>query len=359
MQPIRFTAFLCWLAIMLLVATLQGIARAEVRDDDKAQAIVHMLDYVGVDYPESVQNGQVIKQEEYAEQRDFAAQALTLLGQLSPVSEQEVLVQQARELLAHIEAKASGTVISTLANQLLVRVIEAWRLSVAPRQAPDLRRGETLFVQHCAACHGTHGKGDGPLAKGMDPAPRNFHDDSRMRQRSLYGLYNTITLGVGGTPMRAFGELSESDRWALAFFAAGLRADPALATKGEGLWLQGQGKADFHTLRTFVTTTPDQQAPAGSVLDAVRAYLTQQPHALEAGAHEPLTFSRTKIEETALAYANGNQESARRLAIAAYLEGVELIESALNNVDAPLRVEIEREMMALRTAITERATVEA
>lgn len=168
MQPFRFTAFLYCLAIMLLVATPQGIARAEVSDGDKAQAIVHVLDYVGVDYPESVQNGQVIKQEEYAEQRDFAAQALTLLGQLSPVSEQEVLVQQARELLAHIEAKASGTVISTLANQLLVRVIEAWKLSVAPRQAPDPQRGETLFVQHCAACHGTQegrwaiGQGNGP-----------------------------------------------------------------------------------------------------------------------------------------------------------------------------------------------------
>jgi len=216
-----------------------------------------------------------------------------------------------------------------------------------------------LFVQHCAACHGTQGKGDGPLAKGMDPAPRNFHDDSRMRQRSLYGLYNTITLGVGGTPMRAFGELSEADRWALAFFVAGLRADPGMVTKGEGLWLQGQGKADFHTLRTLVTTTPDQQAPAGLSLDAVRAYLTQQPHALEGGAHEPLTFSRLKIEEAAFAYSNGNQEGARRLAIAAYLEGVELIESALNNVDASLRVEIEREMMALRTAIAEGSSVEA
>lgn len=359
MQPFRFTAFLYCLAIMLLVATPQGIARAEVSDGDKAQAIVHVLDYVGVDYPESVQNGQVIKQEEYAEQRDFAAQALTLLGQLSPVSEQEVLVQQARELLAHIEAKASGTVISTLANQLLVRVIEAWKLSVAPRQAPDLRRGETLFVQHCAACHGTQGKGDGPLAKGMDPAPRNFHDESRMRQRSLYGLYNTITLGVRGTPMRAFGELSEADRWALAFFAATLRADPVLVTKGEGFWLQGQGKADFQTLRTFVMTTPGQQASAGSSLDAVRAYLTQQPHALETGEHEPLTFSRLKLEETVFAYANGNQEGARRLAIAAYLEGVELVESALNNIDAPLRVEIEREMMALRTAIAEGSSIES
>lgn len=362
MQPMR--SFLVsvlhwWLPVLLLAVSLQGIALAEVKDDDKAQAIVHMLDYVGVDYPESVQNGQVIKPEEYAEQRDFAAQALTLLGQLPAVSEQDVLVQQARELLTQIEAKASGEVISTLANQLLVHIIKSWKLSVAPRQVPDLQRGEILFAQHCVGCHGTQGKGDGPLAKEMDPAPRNFHDDARMPQRSLYGLYNTITLGVRGTPMRAFGELSEADRWALAFFAAGLRADSSMVHKGEELWRQGLGKAEFSTLRAFVTTAPSQQAPAGSSLDAVRAYLTRQPHVLQTAAQEPLVFSRLKTEEAALAYSRGSKDEARRLAIAAYLEGVELIESALNNVDAALRVEIEREMMSLRTAIVEGSNADA
>jgi high-affinity iron transporter len=359
----RFSFFYCafrlWLTIALLIGSLQGVVLADVTDDDKAQAIVHMLDYVGVDYRESVQNGQVIKQEEYAEQRDFAAQALTLLGQLPAVPEQDVLVQQAHKLLTRIEAKASGNEISALADQLLVQVIQAWKLRVAPRQAPDIPHGEELFAQHCAACHGTQGKGDGPLAKGMNPAPRNFHDEPRMRQRSLYGLYNTITLGVRGTPMRAFSELSEADRWALAFVTAGLRTDPSMVTKGEGFWQQGQGQSDFQTLRTFVTTAPDQQAPAGSSLDAVRAYLTQQPQALQTTTQTPLVFSRTKIEETVLAYANGNQEGARRLAIAAYLEGFELIESALSNVDAPLREEIEHEMMALRTAIADGLPAEA
>ncbi|MBL8038782.1 MAG: cytochrome c/FTR1 family iron permease [Nitrospira sp.] len=353
-----FDAFRWGLTIALLAMNPHSLALADATDD-KAQAIVHMLDYVSVDYPESVQNGQVIKQDEYAEQRDFAAQAITLLGQLPVVSERDLLVQQARELLTRIEGKASGSEISALAHQLLVHVIQTWKLSVAPRQAPDFRQGEKLFAQHCAGCHGQQGKGDGPLAKGMDPAPRNFHDELRMRQRSLYGLYNTITLGVRGTPMRAFNDLSEADRWALAFFIAGLRTDPIVVTTGEELWRQGQGQAEFSTLRTFVTTAPGQQAPAGSSLDAVRAYLTQRPHVLQTAAHEPLAFSRMKVEETALAYASGNQEEARRLAIAAYLEGVELVESALNNVDPSLRVEIEREMMALRTAISEGHTSEA
>ena len=360
-QPIRFPFFnesQWWLTIVLLVVSPPSIALADVADNDKAQAIVHILDYVSVDYPESVQNGQVVKQEEYTEQRDFAAQALTLLGQLPTVRERDLLVQQARELVARIEAKAPGSEISSLAQQLIFQVIQTWTLSVAPRQAPDLQHGQELFAQHCTACHGTQGKGDGPLARGMDPAPRNFHDEARMRQRSLYGLYNTITLGVQGTSMRPFAELSEADRWALAFVAAGLRTDPQIVTKGEALWRQGQGHEEFQTLRTLVTMSPAQQAPAGSPRDTVRAYLTKQPHALEASAQQPLVFSRLKVEETAVAYAAGNQEEARRLAIAAYLEGFELMESALNNVDASLRAEIEREMMALRTAIANNSSAE-
>ena len=68
-----FNAVRWSLAVVVLMAGDHGVALAEVTDDDKAQAIVHMLDYVGVDYPESIQNGQVIKPEEYAEQREFAA----------------------------------------------------------------------------------------------------------------------------------------------------------------------------------------------------------------------------------------------------------------------------------------------
>lgn len=361
LNPMRTfpTALPWWLMIVLLVVGLHSIAMAEPTDEEKAQTIVHMLDYLGVDYPQTVQNGQVINREEYAEQREFAAQVVTLLGELPAAPEQAMLLQQARALLDRIEAKASGSEIPTLADQLHIGVIQAWRLNVAPRQPPDLRQAGELFAQHCAACHGTQGRGDGPLAKGMQPAPRNFHDDTRMRQRSLYGLYNTITLGVHGTPMRAFRELSEADRWALAFFAAGLRTNPEVLAKGETLWRQGEGKAAFHSLHALVTKAPAQQASAGSALDHMRAYLTRQPHALQVAAHEPLAFSHTKLEETAQAYASGNREDARRLAITAYLDGFELIESALNRVDPSLRTETEREMMGLRTAIVEGWPTEA
>lgn len=62
-------------------------------------------------------------------------------------------------------------------------------------------------------------------------------------------------------------------------------------------------------------------------------------------------MTRTKLREAVDAYRSGDRAAARQHAITAYLEGFELVESSLDNVNAGLRTEVEREMMALRAAI--------
>ena len=58
---------------------------------------------------------------------------------------------------------------------------------------PDLLlRGRAAFVTHCVHCHGTAGAGDGPTAKYLFPAPRNY----------LPGVYKFTSTG-NGTPSRA------------------------------------------------------------------------------------------------------------------------------------------------------------
>jgi high-affinity iron transporter len=181
-----------------------------------------------------------------------------------------------------------------------------------------------------------------------------------MDQRSVYGLYNTITLGVGGTPMRAFSELSEDQRWGLAFLAAGLRADPDSIRRGEALWNEGRGKQELGTLRALVTQAPDALAKEGGAdLAAVRAYLTAHPQALEAARPAPLDLTRAKLREAVAAYQRGDTASARQLAITSYLEGFELVEASLDNVAPELRTETEREMMALRSGIDAREDASA
>lgn len=359
-RPPHLSSLFTWLRLVALAALLAaGAVHAAPADEAKAQTIVHMLDYVGVDYPGFVQDGKVLDEGEYQEQREFATQAIALMGQLPAVPGQPALVEQARGLLARIDAKAPGAEVAALAGNLRGGVIRAWGLTVAPRAAPDVAQGQRLFATQCAACHGAEGRGDGQLSHGMDPTPSNFHDTARMQQRSLYGLYNTITLGVGGTPMRAFTELSEADRWALAFYVGGLRDSDQARAEGQARWGKGEGHEALRDLRALVTATPQEIATQHAGLDTVRAYLTHEPQALQAAAPSPLAFARTALAEAVQAYGRGDHETARRLAIAAYLEGFELVESALDNVDAPLRTETEAQMMALRAAIGEGKPAEA
>ena len=342
---VRLLAALAFLCAASPWALAQGT-------DEKAQSVIHMLDYVSVDYPGAVKDGKVADDAEYQEQREFVTRALALIAQLPANPEQPALLAKARELLVRVDGKAAGNDVATQARAVMADLVRIYQLTTAPRQAPDLRKAQALFQAQCTACHGATGQGDGPAAKGMEPAPSNFHDDARMQQRSLYGLYNTITLGVAGTPMRAFTELSEADRWALAFLAASLRAPQDAVRQGEALWRDGKGKQALGTLRALVTQAPgDLQRQGGAQLDAVRTYLTAHPEALQAARSAPLDFTRAKLRESLAAYQRGDATGARQLAISAYLEGFELIEASLDNIDPALRTEIEREMMALRSAI--------
>ncbi len=40
--------------------------------------------------------------------------------------------------------------------------------------AADAAAGKTVFDANCSSCHGTSGKGDGPVGAALNPPPRNF-----------------------------------------------------------------------------------------------------------------------------------------------------------------------------------------
>jgi high-affinity iron transporter len=337
---------------LLLVCGIRFGAVAAPGNDDQARTVVHMLDYVSVDYPVFVKNGQVLDSAEYAEQQEFAQQVLTLLSALPKVSGGKDLIAEAQKLLERIAQKADGLEVSALAKALRADVIMVYGVAVAPKQVPDLANGTVLYNAHCASCHGATGAGDGPQAEGLEPAPRNFHDMEAMEVRSPFGLYNTITLGVEGTSMLGYGALTDAERWDLAFYAASVGSDPDLVKRGEALWKKGEGTDQFTDLRALVTATPLEARQQHSAdREAVLAFLVAHPEAVKVSAPSPLAVTRAKLQEALEAYRKGDPASARQLSISAYLEGFELIEAPLDNVDAPLRRETEREMMALRSTI--------
>jgi len=83
-----------------------------------------------------------------------------------------------------------------------------------PADEASLARGEAIYGQQCATCHGDGGMGDGPAGMGLNPAPAPIAHSSQMLSDSY--LFWRISEGGApfGTAMPAFKEtLSEQDAW--------------------------------------------------------------------------------------------------------------------------------------------------
>ena len=87
------------------------------------------------------------------------------------------------------------------------------------KNSADLaQHGAQVYKASCAMCHGDAGKGDGIAGAAMRPSPRNIVEGKWTKGGKPSQLYITLTEGVAGTSMAAFGHLSSVDRWALVHF---------------------------------------------------------------------------------------------------------------------------------------------
>ena len=67
----------------------------------------------------------------------------------------------------------------------------------------SIEHGRGLYKKNCAPCHGDQGKGDGPAAGILKPAPRDHTDRSYMGTLSDEDLAKVIQMGGGikGKPL--------------------------------------------------------------------------------------------------------------------------------------------------------------
>jgi high-affinity iron transporter len=164
-------------------------------------------------------------------------------------------------------------------------------------------------------------------------------------------LFNTITLGVDGTAMIAFSDLSAEERWRLAFYVSQFAASDSQRERGARAWERGDGRALFSSLPALVTMTPAEARQQGGNAESILAYLRATPVQVEASARTPIAFSIATLGRSLEAYRAGKAEEAYQLGVTAYLEGFELIEASLDNRDRELRTRTEAAMMGYRNAI--------
>jgi hypothetical protein len=131
-------------------------------------------------------------------------------------------------LLTHVDGDSAW---AHLEPDSLPRSSAAWCNPLDPRRSA-VAAGRQIYGQYCAACHGATGRGDGPGAGVMPPAPFDFTAPVFAGMREPPGpavLYAILTRGVAGTTMRGFPELGPWERLAVLEFITRLPGDSALA----------------------------------------------------------------------------------------------------------------------------------
>ena len=361
----RSCLMLLRLVLLPLFLLATGVATAAPQAEPqgaKPQTIWRMLDYLAVDYAGAVRNGAIINPDEYAEMTEFAATAVRDMQNLPPAKARPALVAQAKALADTIAAKADPATVARQARALANALLAAYPVPLAPATAPDLARGAALYAKNCTMCHGKSGRGDGPMARGLQPPPIDFTDLSRARKRSLFGLFQVISSGLDGTAMPGFAHLPSSDRWALAFYTGTLAYPQELAERGAALWRDAPALHDtFSDLDALTQATGESLAQdlGQERADALMAYLRRNPQVLGTSKDTVLATAHERLVQALQAYRQGERQRATRLALSAYLDGFEPVEPALAIKDASLKGKVESAMVALRALIAKGAPADA
>jgi len=331
--------FLAWLVFPLFALCSFNLLADTVEGAPQA---LHLLDYIGADYPETVQAGKVIDEGEYREQLEFIKVLQGLIAAMPAKPEKAGLEQGISTLRNAISARQDGADVARQARQLGAKLAVAYEVSQAPIITPDPTRGAPLYAQHCSVCHGDTGAGDGPAGVGLTPPPANLRDAARLDRLSLYAIYNTLGMGVEGTDMPAFADqLDDRQRWDLATYIASFSAAPAATTSEK-----------TYNIADLARQTPAEVLAAdGPQAAATFRAQRAQPAQVKRGPAQLLDYTAATLDKSIAAYRAGDHDQAYDLSVAAYLEGFELVESSLDNVDANVRKDTEKSLMAYRQSL--------
>jgi high-affinity iron transporter len=348
--------------LLVLITASPGLAA------DEAKRLTALIDYIGGDYKNAVQEGKVVNPDEYQEMLEFAARSLELLQKLKADEKRDSagIEPLLLKLASEVRRQGDPKVVAQLAQQIKGRLIAAYKIATHPRVLPTLTEGKSIYTQNCAQCHGESGRGDGPSAATMqpkEPPPANFTDADRMSGLSPFKAFNTTSFGIDGTAMPNFSALSEDERWQVAFYIFSLRFSGAEAKQGK-TFLETKKLPDDLTSVAALATLSDEELekklqpylPVQADRLKVSAYLRRG--LLEEKKPDPLLTARTLLRDSMALYEQGEREKAYQKAVEAYLDGFELAEPLLFARDASFGRSLEARFTRFRSLIKAGADVD-
>ncbi len=345
MKLLSLCAVFFWFTLVVTVSSATEVS---------PRLLIHLLDYVALDYSAAVDDhGKILQAGEFAEMKEFASTIVEGAKSLDISIVDASLLAGLEQLQKKIFARATPAEVARTARAAQTQLLAKANIEMAPGRWPDRAEGAALFTASCVQCHGGEGRGDGPSAEGLDPKPSNFHDGERMVDISPFQAFNAIRLGVPGTAMASFADLSDQQAWALAFYVVSLRhREVARVSGGSDTWQTTLEQTASRSDRALLASASEPRETAKMNLARLRV----RSGAVTGGAAY-VRLARERLQEALSLSAAGNFEAAAQSAILAYLDGVEPIEPALRTKDNRMVSQLEEAMLGVRHAIAERTAL--
>lgn len=113
------------------------------------------------------------------------------------------------------------------------------------------KKGQTLFAENCATCHGNTGLGDGEGAEDLETEEEHAIKPANLQKKFVKSgatasdLFRAISTGLDGTPMAGFADaFTVEERWQLVAFIFQLR---------------GIGSGKYSTAEVFVSSAKESK----------------------------------------------------------------------------------------------------
>ena len=316
--------------------------------------ILSLVDYIGGDYANAVEEGEIISEFEYQEMLDFSSAAAELWKKIPEKgTETADFSEKFARLHSIVVSRGPVSEVESLAGELKGRIISAYDIKPYPAKVPDYESGKALYAENCSSCHGVSGRGNGALSQNLNPPATDFTDPDVNLGLSPFKVYNTATFGIEGTAMASFEEvLGEEQKWDVAFYVLSL-GYPDIPTGGSGSGFSPQdipddtGRLENLALATNAELLLDAGGGGNDILFHLRtAYLRD---GISGDVSRAIEHTISGLGKALHLYEAGRKDEAFREALDGYLGGFQKIEPALVSKNRSLVFEVEKKMGSFRS----------
>jgi len=175
--------------------------------------ILNIVDYIFSDYEKAINDSS-----EYKEMLEFAKNLIEL-------SDSSILTYS-KNVYELIKNKENSKKVKSELSKIRQIILNNPKLDIYPKNPISLKSGREVYLYNCAVCHGDKGDGNGPASKTLNPKPTNF-----LERYDLSPLRIWTILNVGLVNMPSFNNLSDDEKWNVAFYVLSLKYQNAQKKK--------------------------------------------------------------------------------------------------------------------------------